>query len=175
MEPVAFPQLRTELRYAADVPTATVGVSAATGEPSATWRPTASRSAIHPTSSIQQLCSDNPVTQAQQTFHHLLNRRTTTTQTNNSSLTTPPTDWKLPRQCPIHKTHGNTRKIPDSRWTRRSINISTTRPSQKRDKTKCIYLQYPSKRKLISTCKQENPQHFHLQMSRRIAKLHQCW
>ena len=56
-------------------------------------------------------------------------------------------------------------KMPDSRWTRRSINISTTRPSQKRDKTKCIYLQYPSKRKLISTCKQENPQHFHLQMS----------
>ena len=37
MEPVAFPQLRTELRYAADVPTATVGVSAATGEPSATY------------------------------------------------------------------------------------------------------------------------------------------
>ena len=56
-------------------------------------------------------------------------------------------------------------KMPDSRWTRRSINISTTRPSQKRDKTKCIYLQYPSTRKFISTCKQENPQHFHLQMS----------
>ena len=59
----------------------------------------------------------------------------------------------------------NMKNIPDSRWTRRSINISTTRPSQKRDKTKCIYLQYPSKRNLTSTCKQENPQHFHLQMS----------
>ena len=52
------------------------------------------------------------------------------------------------------RTHMNNMKMPDSRWTRRSINISTTRPSQKRDKTKCIYLQYPRKRKLISTCKQ---------------------
>ena len=53
------------------------------------------------------------------------------------------------------KKHETIMKMPDSRWTRRSINISTTRPSQKRDKTKYIYLQYPSKSKHISTCKQE--------------------
>ena len=37
LELLPFHSNRTELRYAADVPTTTIGVSAATGEPSATF------------------------------------------------------------------------------------------------------------------------------------------
>ena len=65
---------------------------------------------------------------------------------------------------------------PDSRWARRSINISTTRPSQKRDKTKCIYLQYPSKRNTTpATANKKKSTTLSSSNERRIAKLHQCW